>query len=219
VTTTVVDDGKVCVATIDDGKANALSFDVIAQLRDALSSAVDQQQTFVIAGRDGYFCAGFDLTVMTGGDKKQVSALLGAGADLLREMVLAPVPVVAAVTGHALAAGALILLSADDRIGPSAPCKIGLNEVRINMALPRFACTLARHRIPSHHLSAATMFAEVAGPQRALEMGYLDTLSDTVTDTALARAVAHAALPHEPFAVTKKRIRAGLVSEFEALVS
>ena len=75
-----------------------------------------------------------------------------------------------------------MLLSADDRIGPSTPCKIGLNEVRINMALPRFACTLAAHRISARHLSAATMFAEVAAPARALEMGYLDTLSDSVLD-------------------------------------
>ena len=67
-TTELVDDGKVCVATIDDGKANALSFDVIAQLRAVLATAVEQHQTLVIAGRDGYFCAGFDLTVMTGGD-------------------------------------------------------------------------------------------------------------------------------------------------------
>ncbi len=67
------------VATIDDGKANALSFDLIDAIRSAIASASDRGQPLVITGRDGCFSAGFDLAVMNGGDKET-----GRGAVLRR---------------------------------------------------------------------------------------------------------------------------------------
>ena len=50
---------------------------------------------------------------------------------MVRRAYGASVPVVAACTGHAVAAGALLLLGCDQRVGPDAPVKIGLNEVAI----------------------------------------------------------------------------------------
>ena len=63
-------------------------------------------------------------------------------------------PTVAACTGHALAAGALLLLSLDQRVGADGPAKIGLNEVAIGMALPIFAVELARERLTTAELTA-----------------------------------------------------------------
>lgn len=60
-------DGSVAVITMDDGKANALGFDLLDQVGAALDRAEQDAAAVVLAGRPGKFSAGFDLSVMTGG--------------------------------------------------------------------------------------------------------------------------------------------------------
>ena len=131
------------VATVDDGKANALTFELIDEMRGTIAEATERSRPLVLTGRDGCFSAGFDLTVMNSGDEKLASSLFSAGGVLYRELIEAPVPIVASCTGHALAGGALLLLCADYRIGRTGSYRIGFNEVPIGMALPSFAIAVA----------------------------------------------------------------------------
>ena len=147
------------VATIDDGKVNVLSFELINAMRVGHRLGLATVLPLVMTGRDGYFSAGFDLGVMNSGDKERAAALFSAGARLYRDVVEAPVPIVASCTGHALAGGALLLLSADYRIGRPGPYRLGLNEVAIGMSLPSFAVAMATHRLERRFLTPATMFA------------------------------------------------------------
>ena len=107
----VADSNGTMVATIDDGKANALTIEVIDGLRKAVATASRRDRPLVISGRSGCFSAGFDLAVVNSGDRDLVSTLFADGALLFRELVEAPVPIVASCTGHALAGGALLLLT------------------------------------------------------------------------------------------------------------
>ena len=204
---------EVFVATIDDGKANALSVEVVSMLRDAVATAAEHRCPLVIAGRAGAFSAGFDLKVVTGPDTAAAAALFDGGGKLYHEMLAAPVPMVAACTGHALAGGALILLAADFRIGVPHPCKIGLNEVRIGLALPKFAVVLARHRLATRYLTTATLSAEVGDPARACEVGFLDELREDAVQASIALARDLASLSSKAFAVTKKRLWGALLAD------
>jgi enoyl-CoA hydratase len=96
-----------------------------------------------------------------------------AGAELLMRLYGHPQPTTVAVTGHALAAGALVVLACDTRIGADVDARIGLNEVAIGMTLPIFAIELARDRL-GVNATRASVQAEVADPQAALALGYLD---------------------------------------------
>ena len=75
----------------------------------------------------------------TAGTLDRITALFSEGAELYGAMVAAPIPVIVSCTGHALAGGALLLLSADYRIGRNGTYRLGLNETRIGLALPNFA--------------------------------------------------------------------------------
>jgi len=207
----------VLVASIDDGKVNALSSELVAGLRSAVALATGHGQPLVITGKDGCFSAGFDLAVMNSGDQRQASALFVEGARLYREIIEAPVPVVASCTGHALAGGAILLLCADYRIGRAGSYRLGLNEVGIGMALPAFAVCIATHRLERRYLTAAALFAEVVPPDRALAMGFLDEIVDDPLARAFSYAASLAALPKDPFAMTKRRLRKGLAQELAAL--
>jgi enoyl-CoA hydratase len=215
VSTTEVD--GVLVASMDDGKVNALTMEIIDGLRSAVGIAAGQGQPLVITGRDGCYSAGFDLALINGGNRDLFAATFAKGALLYREIVEAPIPVVASCTGHALAGGALLLLSADYRIGRVGAYRLGLNEMRIGMALPTFAVIMATHRLERRYLTAATMFAEIVSPERAVSMGYLDEIVEDPLPRACSFAAELRSLPPEPFATTKRRLRRALQQELAAL--
>lgn len=193
---------------MDDGKANALGFDMLTQLNVALDSAEEAGKPVIICGRPGKFSAGFDLAVMGQGGDDMVK-LLRAGASTSRRILNFPTPVVLAVTGHALAMGALLLLSADYRIGVHGAYKIGLNEVAIGMTLPYFGIELARERLATTHLTPAVSLARVYDAAGALEAGYLDDAvseEDLLTE-AIALAEQFASLDMGAHQQTKARTR------------
>lgn len=208
---TVEDLDGVLVVHLDDGKANALSAATIAAVADAVGRAEADPAigAVVIHGRPGKFCAGFDLNVMRSGDAGAVVSLVSDGGDLVTRLYGSGVPVVAACTGHALAAGALLLLGCDVRIGADVDCKIGLNEVAIGMVLPQWAITIAQERLATRHLQRAVANAFVYGAAGAVEAGFLDEVvaEADVLDVAVARARELGALSARAYAGTVAALR------------
>ena len=170
-----------------------------------------------IVGREGRLCAGFDLSVMTG-EADGARQLVSRGADLLMRLYLHPQPVVVAVTGHALAAGALLALACDVRIGADVPAKIGLNETSIGMPLPQFAAELARDRLATTAFLRATLGAEIYDPAGAVEAGYLDRVvpADEVVRAAIAEANRLSAYRAGAYARTKEVLRRATVDRVRA---
>ena len=197
------------VVRIDDGKANALSMSVIGQLHEALDTAGAQAKAVCVVGNAKALCAGFDMSVMRGGDADEMVRLVRAGGELLMRLYGHPQPTVAAVTGHALAAGALVVLACDTRISGDAPAKIGLNEVAIGMTLPAFAIELARDRLSKRYLTRATVEAEVFSPEGALAAGYVDMIvaADQCEHTAIDVARRLGELDARAYACTKLALR------------
>ena len=198
-------DDKVARIALDDGKANGLSFATLESIQEMLDRAEKEAGSILIVGRPGRFCGGFDLSVMRGSDAEAVRGLVTAGAELFLRLFEFPLPVVVACTGHAVAAGAIVLLSSDVRIGAEGEFKIGLSEVGIGMSLPIFAIELARQRLSKRHFIRATTRAELYTPDDAIDAGYLDrTVSgDDLLEEALAEAKRLAEIPQPAFRVTK----------------
>jgi enoyl-CoA hydratase len=202
----------IAVITMDDGKANALSHEVIEAMRAALDRAEREARAVLLTGREKRLSGGFDLGVMTSGPEA-ARQLVTAGAELMLRLYTFPRPVVVACSGHALAAGAILLLVADARIGAEGEFKIGLNEVAIQLTLPVFAMELARDRLSKRHFSAAVTQARIYDPITARDAGYLDVTVQppALLDTALDTARRLAALPDPAFRDTKQRERAATV--------
>jgi enoyl-CoA hydratase/carnithine racemase len=214
--TTTIEDG-VAVLRFDDGKANVLSHAAIDAFEAALDRATEEAGAVCIVGREGRLCAGFDLAVMTG-EPDGMRQLVSRGAELLMRIYLHPQAVVVAVTGHALAAGALLALACDVRIGADVPAKIGLNETSIGMPLPQFAAELARDRLTPAAFSRATLAAEIYDPAGAVEVGYLDRVvpADEVEVAAIAEANRLSAYRAGAYARTKEVLRRATVDRVRA---
>lgn len=179
----------VLIIHLDDGKANALSFEVIGALHEALDAAEadDAVRSVVIHGREGRFSGGFDLGVMFGDDFPAIINLVADGGALVQRLYGCSVPVVAACTGHALAAGALVLLGCDVRIGADIEAKVGLNEVAIKMVLPDWAFTISEARLSNRHFQRALANARITTPRVAVDVGFIDEVvpAELVLDRAI----------------------------------
>ena len=215
--------GEVLVLSVDDGKANAFSVPMLAALDAQIDSAEadDGIGAVVIAGNDRAFFAGFDLNVIRGGDRAAITELVSAGGAMVRRAYGSSVPVVAACTGHAVAAGALLLLGCDHRVGPDAPVKIGLNEVAIALTLPDWAMTISKERLSRRHLQRCVANARLLDGTGAVEAGYLDEA--VAPDAVLDRAVEVAAeladtLDPPAYAGTVRALRGDVLAAMDASV-
>jgi enoyl-CoA hydratase len=206
---------SVAILRIDDGKANAVSHAFIAAVNAGLDRAAQEARAAVIVGRLRRFSAGFDLSVVQDGGPEAARGLVTAGAEMLMKMYVHPQPLLIACTGHAIAAGALMLLAADTRIGAEGDFKIGLNEVAIGMPLPHFLVTLARERLSKRHLTQATIQARLYDPAGAVDAGFLDRAcpADTLVEETLKEADQLAKLRPEVYRDAKIRNRGAVADE------
>src|SRR5579884_1066046 len=90
----------VATITVDDGKVNALSSAVQADIHAALDQASADGAAAVLAGRPGTLSAGFDLRVMRSGDFEASATMISGGFRLAQRLLSFPAPTVIACTGH-----------------------------------------------------------------------------------------------------------------------
>lgn len=192
--------------TLDDGKVNAISTAMIAEIDAALDAAESAGDVVVLQDRQGIFSAGFDLAAFRSGQEATV-ALLTAGARLIVRLLLFPRPVLTVCAGHAYPAGAFLMMSADVRFAADGPFKIGMNEVAIGLTLPYFAVELARHRLTPPGFARVTT-GGLFPPEEARGFGYVDRVlaPDALADAVREEALRLRALDMPSFAATKLRI-------------
>lgn len=183
-----LEDG-IATLTLNNGKVNAISPDVIVAFNAALDQAVQDRVVVIITGQPGILSGGYDLKVMTSSPQNAV-ALVTAGSTLARRMLAHPYPIIVACPGHAIAKGAFILLSADYRIGVEGPFNIGLNEVQIGMTMHHAGIELARDRLRRSAFHRSVINGEIFNPEGAVDAGFLDKVvpAEQLMATAVAAA-------------------------------
>jgi enoyl-CoA hydratase len=210
---------SIATITIDDGKVNALSPMLLAEINAALDRAVDDGAVVVLSGRDGILSAGFDLKVLRAGGP-DVVAMLRAGFELSARLLSFPTPVVIACPGHAMAMGVFLLLSGDYRIGVAGDYKICANEVAIGMTMPHAAVEMLRQRLTPAAFTRATLLSEAFSPESAVAAGLLDLVvtADELVATARGMATQFAQLNMPAHAASKLRAREHTLTALRAAI-
>ncbi len=200
---------EISIIRMDDGKANAMSPDMIADVNEALDKAEEESRAVLITGRPGVLSGGFDLNIIRSGDAASIQSMVNAGANLLMRIYGFPKPIVMATPGHGVALGGFLLLAADYRFGVVGDYKIGLNEVAIGMTLPPFALMLAKSRIANQFLTNAAITANMYDPETAVHVGFLDEVSDPeeLMPKSIQKTQALAQLDPSAFEQTKNDFR------------
>jgi len=209
----------VTTVTLDDGKVNAVSLDLITQLHAALDAAQAREDIVILRGRPGIFSAGFDLKYLASSPQAAVE-LTAAGARLAGRLMRYPEPVIAGCTGHAYPMGAFLLMSSDFVVGVSGDYKLGLNEVAIGLTVPGFAVELARYRLQPPSIRRGVSAGRLFTPEEALAAGMLDAVVDENRLAAALnlKAAEFAAVDRPSFRGTKAKMHAAFLQRFDAVI-
>jgi enoyl-CoA hydratase len=216
-TTLSIRDGVAWI-TLDDGKVNAMSSNMLAEIAAHLETAEEASTVTVIRGREGIFSAGFDMPTLAGGREAAI-AMVREGAHLVQRLLAHPHPVVTACTGHAYPMGAVLMLAADCRFGVEGPYRIGMNETAIGLTVPKFALALAHARLTRPgflRVATATLFS----PEEARDAGYLDHVVAARDLDSMVRAEAARllSLDQPSFAATKARMNQAAIDAIAAAI-
>jgi enoyl-CoA hydratase len=209
----------VATVTLCNGKVNAVSPDVIAGINSALDRSIEDKAVVILTGQPGILSGGYDLKVMTSSPQNAID-LVSAGSTLARRMLAHPLPIIVACSGHAVAKGAFLLLSADYRVGVEGPFTIGLNEVQIGMTMHRVGITLAKDRLGHAVVQRSVNNAEMFNPQSAKEAGFLDAVvaPEELMNAANAMAQHFKKINLKAHAKTKLKVRQGLLETLDAAI-
>jgi enoyl-CoA hydratase len=214
------DRGVVRLVMIDRPPANAMNIPLLEEVSSVLEAAAARPPpALVIAGRTGCFSAGADLKEVPGyGPEDQRRMVFGINRMAIAAYGLR-CPVVAAVTGHAIAGGMVLALCADYRAA-SSEGRYGLTEVRVGVPYPQAAIAVVRGELAPHVARSLALTGKLTDAEDCLRLGLFDEVlaPDRVLDRALDVAAELAALSADTYVRTKLGLRGALLTAMAAAV-
>jgi enoyl-CoA hydratase len=202
--------GQVAVVQMAHGKANALDTAFCRSLIAEFAGLAGRGcRAAVLTGRGPIFSAGVDLLRLRDGGPDYLDEFLPALSEAFLAVFDSPVPVVAAVNGHAIAGGCILTCACDHRVMNEGHGRIGVTELLVGVPFPITALEILRFAVGTPRLKELTYSGRTYRATEAVGLGLVD---EAVAETqVLARAVAVAAelaaLPPEPLRHTRRQIR------------
>jgi len=194
---------------------NALDPALCAQLRDAIADAVASgAQGLVLSGGPKVFSAGLDVPFLLTLDDAALREAWEGFFLAARALADCPVPVAAALNGHAPAGGCVLALCCDYRVMAAGEYRIGLNETQVGLVAPEGIQRLLRRVVGPHRAERLLVAGEMVDAQRALAIGLVDELAgiDDVPRRAREWLLGLLALPRKPVLATRAIARAEVVA-------
>jgi len=193
---------------------NALDPQLCRQLREAVAAAVaGGAQGIVLSGGPGAFSAGLDVPHLLGLDAQALRDAWGGFIEAARALAQSPVPVVAALNGHAPAGGCVLALCCDYRVMAAGPYRIGLNETQVGLVAPEGIQRLLRRVVGAHRAERLLVAGAMVDAQQALDIGMVDELApiEEVPGRAHAWLAQLLALPRKPMLATRAIARTEVI--------
>ncbi|HBI41165.1 MAG TPA: crotonase/enoyl-CoA hydratase family protein [Tenacibaculum sp.] len=214
------EDSNYAIITLNNGKVNAISHQVIDELNTALDRAESNKKVVILTGKSGVFSGGYDLKSMMTSPESALE-LVTRGSQLALKMLRFPLPIIAACSGHAIAKGAFLLLSTDYRLGIDGQFKVGLNEVMIGMTMHNAGIEIAKGRLSPVFLERSVNNAEIYTPKEAILAGFLDKVvpsDDLLLPAATKIAEMFGQLNLKAHAETKLKVRDEYLKRIEEAI-
>ncbi len=215
------DRGPVAVIRMDHGKANALDVELIGAVGDALHDIeqAGSHSAVVLTGTGAIFSAGVDLFRFLEGGESYLEQFFDAMVRSFRALFTFPRPLVAAVNGHAIAGGAVMVAAADYRIMSMGKGKIGVPELRVGIPFPVAAIEILRFAASTRHLQELVYLGRAYAVEQAHEVGLIDEIAEPadLLDHALDVAQSLGSMPPARFGITKRQLRAPTLDRIERL--
>ncbi|HVP59744.1 MAG TPA: enoyl-CoA hydratase/isomerase family protein [Myxococcaceae bacterium] len=206
--------GDVAVLPMRAGKANAIG----AAFLDRLSAQLDavessRARALVLTGEGRAFSAGLDLPELSALDPSGLERFIRRFSEVMLRVFALPVPVVAAINGHAIAGGCVLAMQADVRLAAAGDYRLGLNEVQIGLGLPAVVLETLRCQVSPQALGPVALEGRLLVPEEAQALGLVEAVvpPEQLLEQARSRAAALGALPRPAFQEIKQSLRGPVV--------
>lgn len=197
---------------------NALTAELLTTLRQGIEGAArDGARALILSGSPGRFSGGLDVPLLLGMDRPAIAVLWRELYGLIRALACSPIPIAAAMTGHAPAGGTVMALFCDWRVMAQEDYKLGLNEVQVGIPLPPVLLGALRRVVGIRQAERLAVSGMLISPQEALRIGLVDELATMpdVIQRSLDWCQRMIALPQEAMLATRREARADVVKLFE----
>ncbi len=212
----------VTVIRMDRPPANAFSLELAEEFQSVVERGIlDAASALVLTGTGAFFSGGLDLELVPSYSREEQHRLLGASNRLLEWLYACPVPLVAAVNGHAVAGAFVLMLAADYRVGPTGEAAFGLTEARVGIPFPAVPMIILESELAPEHLRYCALSARRFGPEEAMRRGALDELQppEAVLDRAVEVARELASMPADGYRTIKRQVRAAAIARMREVVA
>ena len=188
--------GNVALLRLESGKVNAIGPAFVAGLNQLLDGLGDAGAA-VVTGQGTVFSAGLDLPALVDLERPAMARFMEEFNAVMLRIFELPIPLVAAINGHAIAGGCVLALQADVRIAADRDARIGLNEAQLGIGLPAVVLETLRCQVPASSLAPIALEGRLLAPREALQLGLVHDVvpEGELLDKALQRAQALAQLP------------------------
>lgn len=205
------DTDGIAVLHLRHGKANAFDIELLEHLDSVLVELSEDEsvRAVVVTGNGRMFSAGVDLVRVHDGGADYLERFLPALSRALDTLFLLPLPVVAAVDGHAIAGGLIVAMSADRVLMARGEGKVGLTELRVGVPFPGIPLEVVRYRLGNLATEALVYEAGLVDAEEAERRKLVDRLvaPEDLLLEAIVAAGGLAKLPRQAFALSKRQLR------------
>ena len=201
--------GDVAVLRMHSGKVNAIGAEFLERLA-LLTDELGDARAAVMTADGSVFSAGLDLPAVVPLGRAAMRGLMKQFEAVLLRLFELPIPLIAAINGHAIAGGCVLSLLADVRIAADRDLRIGLTETQLGVGLPVLVMEALRAQVPGSSLAPIALEGKVFSPREALQLGLVHEIAPDgeLLPRSLRRASALAALPPEGLRHAKASLRA-----------
>jgi enoyl-CoA hydratase len=209
----------IAMIRVEHGKANALDTELTRDLGSALQRLrANGTRAAVLTGTGGIFGAGVDLYRVIEGGEAYAAEFVPNLARFLKDLFEFPLPIVAAINGHAIAGGCIAACACDYRVMADGRGTIGVPELLVGVPFPAVALEIMRFAIPPQELQALVYTGRTCAPGEAARRGLVNevVLMDQLQMRARQVAEQFASIPGTVFTATKLALRADVLERLRS---
>jgi enoyl-CoA hydratase len=210
--------GGPTLVRLDRPPVNALDLDLVRAITAAIASVIDERApAIVLTGQGDCFSAGIDTKAVPAYTDEQRRDAIAAINTMVSVIYGAPVPVVAALNGHALGGGLVLALACDLRVARTGQYDLALNEVAAGVPFPAGPLAIVRAELDPPVARELCLTGRRVGPDEALALSLVDHLANPAELLPRARELAGELASHRAYEVVKRQVRGSVAAELERI--
>lgn len=198
----------IAIIKLHQGITNPINLPLVQALSIKYQNVVHDEKVkgiVLTSHNDKFFSIGLDIPTLMELSEEDLMFFYRSFNQLCLDLFSAPIPIVAAIPGHAIAGAYILALCCDYRYIAEGRKLVGLNEIKLGLPVPYIADCILRNLIGYRSARDVIDSGDLYEPSTALGVGLVDDISplDGVLETSIKKIKAISDSSLKAFSVIK----------------